>query len=205
MNAPPRMTLAPWLARRISATLFNLVAILDAARSGHHDHFGCRRISTSLDLDHGAAGSEMAAGQLVRRHDAVAFLDAFHHFELDGIDVAHRSDAAEHRVHHARRTMDDKAHRHQSIDYFLDLGFLGPFLHDNEHELRLSYQYSETGRGHVSARARATRNSIPTKRFSSGFKAVRPTVIDSSLHLLSVTSMGNRAWARCPHRAPTHL
>ena len=61
----------------------------------------------------------------------MAFLDAFHHFELDGIDVAHRSDAAEDGVHDARGAMDDKAHRHQPIDYFLDLGLIGPFLHDD--------------------------------------------------------------------------
>ena len=88
----------------------------------------------------------MAAGQLVGRDDAVAFLDARHHFELDGIDVAHRAHAAEHRVHHPGGAMDDEAHRHQPVDDVLGLRLFGAFLHDYEHGvygLDLSFQYSE--------------------------------------------------------------
>src|SRR2546425_7551121 len=38
---------------------------------------------------------EMAAGEFVGRYDAMAFFDALHHFELDGIDVADWSHAAQ--------------------------------------------------------------------------------------------------------------
>ena len=75
----------------------------------------------------------MAASELVGRDDAVAFLDARQDFELDGIDIADGSHAAEHRVHHAGGAMDDEAHGDETVNDLLDLRFLGAFLHDNEH------------------------------------------------------------------------
>ncbi len=119
-------------ARHYFRRLFNLVAILDAARTGHHDHL----IAAYFDavyFNDGPAGPEMTACQFVRRYDAVAFLDAIHHLKLHRIEVANRPNSAQHRVHDAGRTMDNKTHRHQPIDYLLNLGLLGPFLHHNYH------------------------------------------------------------------------
>ena len=131
LNAPPRRTLAP-AARDVFGNLIDLVAIFHAARPGHDDHLVAADFDIA-DLDAGAAGLEMPAGELVGRDDAMAFLDAGHHFELDGVDVAHRSHAAQHGVQHAGGAMDDEAHGYQPVNYFLDLRFLSAFLHDDEH------------------------------------------------------------------------
>ena len=116
-----------------SATLPDLIAILHAARPSHDDHLVAADLDIT-DLDLGARGFEMPARELVGRDDAVAFLDALHDFERDGIHVAHRPHAAQHRVHQAGGAMDDEAHGHQPVDDFLDVRFLGAFLHDNEHD-----------------------------------------------------------------------
>ena len=125
--------------------LADLIAIFDAARPGHDHHLVAADFDVA-DLDCGARGFEVAAGQLVRRNDAVAFLDARHDFEFDGIDVAHRAHAAQHGVQDAGGAMDDEAHGHQTVDDVLGLRLFGAFLHDNEHGVRdLRFQYSETG------------------------------------------------------------
>jgi hypothetical protein len=36
--------------------------------------------------------------------------------------------------------MDDEAHGHQTVDYLLDVGFRGPFLHHNKHEILIVAQ-----------------------------------------------------------------
>ncbi len=36
--------------------------------------------------------------------------------------------------------MNDEAHGHQAIDYLLDVGFGGPFLHHNKHEISIVAQ-----------------------------------------------------------------
>ena len=65
----------------------------------------------------------------------MAFLDAFHHFEFCRLEIVDGPYAAQYRVHYAGGPVDDKAHRHQPIDHFLDLGLRGAFLHYNKHEL----------------------------------------------------------------------
>ena len=133
MNAPPRRTLRAARGYRLGH-LADLIAVFDAARSGHDDHVIAADFDIA-DLDHGARGFEVAAGQLVGRNDAMAFLDARHHFEIDGVHIADRADAAQHRVHHAGRAMDDEAHGYQPVDHLLGLRLFGAFLHDYEHEL----------------------------------------------------------------------
>jgi hypothetical protein len=67
----------------------------------------------------------------------MALLDAFHDLELNWIDIADGSDAAQDGVHDPRGAMDDKAHGDKSIDNLLDLGFLGSLLHYDKHENQL--------------------------------------------------------------------
>src|SRR5579883_778861 len=89
--------------------LLNLVAIFDAAGSGHDDY----SIGADLDVPHfygRPAGLEMAAGEFIGRDDAVAFLHALHDFELNRIDVAHWPYTTQNSVHNAGGTVDDKAH-----------------------------------------------------------------------------------------------
>src|SRR5580704_15950244 len=73
-------------ARNDFRGLFNLIAIFHAARASHHYNLVTADFD-AVQLHNGAARPEMPARQFVRRHDAVAFLDAVHHLELDGIDV----------------------------------------------------------------------------------------------------------------------
>ena len=128
LNAPPRRTFAP-LRATCFGNLADLIAVFDAARPGHHDHLIAADFDVA-DLNLRAGGFEMPAGELVRRDDAVAFLDARHDFELDRIDVADRAHAAEHGVHHPGRAMDDEAHGYQTIDDLLYMRFFSAFLHD---------------------------------------------------------------------------
>ena len=129
LKAPPRITLAPVRAA-ISRALLDLVAVLHAARAGHDDD----GIAADLERTHshdGAGGPEAAAGEFVRRDDAVGFLDAFHDLEDGEVEIVLAADAAEHGVDHAGGAVHVEAEIHQAIDHVLDLLFGGALLHDD--------------------------------------------------------------------------
>ena len=110
----------------------DLIAALDAARSGHHDD----PVAADLDipdLDDGAAGPETPAGQLVGRDDAVNFLHALHHLDDRGVEIVPAADAAQHGVDHAGRAMNVESHFDQPVDHLLNLRFGRALLHDDEH------------------------------------------------------------------------
>ena len=102
---------------------------LHAARAGHdNDAF-----ASDLDIadpDHGAAGAKAAADQLVGRSDAMGVLDALHHLEIGGFEIA-RAHAAEHRVEHSRGPVHVEAELDEPVDHRLNLRFAGAFLHDD--------------------------------------------------------------------------
>ena len=56
---------------------------------------------------------------------------ALQDFELRRVKGLQRPHAAQHRMRHARRTVDRKAHHHQTVDHILHLGFRCPLLHHN--------------------------------------------------------------------------
>jgi hypothetical protein len=110
-----------------SGTL-DLLFALDAARPGHDGH----PLSADIDLagPHDCAlRAKGPARKLVRGHDAVAFLDALHHFELSGIELVDRANAAEHSVHGPCRPVNREAHRDKAVNYRIDLSFSRAFLH----------------------------------------------------------------------------
>ncbi len=105
----------------------DLILRLHTARTGHHDHTLAADFERA-DLHHGPARPEAAAGQLVRRCNAVHALDTRGYFENRWIEIA-RAHAAEHRVHNPRRTMDVESQLHQPVDHGLYLRFGCAFLH----------------------------------------------------------------------------
>src|ERR1051326_3011003 len=108
--------------------LLDLITVLDAAGTGHDNHLAVADLDVTY-LDDRPAGTEVAAGQLVGRDDAMTFLDAVHDFELDGIEIGHGTDATQQRVGDASGAVDGEAHRHEAVNYFLNLGLVGPFVH----------------------------------------------------------------------------
>jgi hypothetical protein len=78
--------------------LLDLVARFHAARARHHDHFRTADFDIA-HFDDGAFRAEAAAGELVRRDDAVGFFHTLHDFEKAEIEIVFTADAAEHGVH----------------------------------------------------------------------------------------------------------
>src|SRR5580658_5036721 len=109
---------------------FDLVFILNAARASHSDHARTADFDRP-ELDHGAAGLEVAAGNLIGRDDAVSLFDPIHNLEIRWIKVLDRTHAAEHGVHNTSRAMDREARTDQAIDNGLNLRLSGALLHDD--------------------------------------------------------------------------
>src|ERR1017187_5975540 len=110
--------------------LLDLVAVLQAARAGHHDD-GIAADGEGADAHDGAAGPKGAAGEFVGRDDAVGFLDTVHDLEDGEIEIVLAADAAKHGVDHAGGAVHVEAEIHQAIDDVLDLLFGGALLHDD--------------------------------------------------------------------------
>ncbi len=127
MNAPPRITLAPPSRHDVGSAL-DLIFAFDAARAGHHDDFAAADFHVA-NLHHSAGGTETAAGQLVRRNDAVDFLDAIHQFDNGSIEVFVAAHASEHGVDHAGGAVNVEPVFDQAGDDFLDLRLGGALLH----------------------------------------------------------------------------
>src|SRR5215469_1241050 len=95
----------------------NLLAALNAARSGHDDDPCAAKLDVA-GFDHRAGRPKGAAGQLVWRGDAVRFLYAVQNFKDGGIDIfAPRADTAQHRVNRAGRTMHIEPRLDHAVDH----------------------------------------------------------------------------------------
>ncbi len=120
-------------ARHDLGRAFDLVAALHAARSRHyHDAVGAdldRGPPVAPDLDHCSTWAERAAGQLIRRDDAVRLLDPLHHFETGDVELFLAAHAAEDRVHHASGAVNVKAQLDQPVNDRLNLRLDRTFLH----------------------------------------------------------------------------
>src|SRR5437870_3718012 len=100
------------MAGNVLGGLLDLVAALDAARTGHHHHL----IAANGDITHSnysATGAEMPAREFVRRDDAVALLHAFHDLELHRIEILDGANAAEHRMQYPGGPVHSETHRDQ--------------------------------------------------------------------------------------------
>jgi hypothetical protein len=84
-------------------------------------------------LDNCPPGAEDAAGQLVGLRDAHDLAHAVNDFDVPRIELPWNADGAQHRLRRARGAMDVESHRHQPVNYVLDLLFLRAFLHDYDH------------------------------------------------------------------------
>ena len=123
------MTFAPPSRHNIGRA-FYLVAAFHTARSGHHHNV----IATDFDIanpDNRALPPERPAGQLVRRDDAVNFLDAFEHFEHGRIELRGTPNSAKDSVDYPRGAMYVKTVFDQPVYYALDLIRRRFLLHDN--------------------------------------------------------------------------
>src|SRR5262249_2058658 len=112
----------------------NLLAGFDRARPGSNHDFRSADFDATSQIDDGAFGSELAAGELEWLRDAHDFAHTFEQLEVAMIEIAVHADCAKNRVRFARRAVHVEPAGDQSVDDMLDLGFRGPFLHHNNHE-----------------------------------------------------------------------
>ncbi len=108
-------------------------AALHAARTGHDDDFGAADLH-AVDVDDRVRLAEVAAGQLVRLHDAHGTLDAIHHLKgaiLDEMLVG--ADNADNRARLAAAEVHLVAQLLHAADNSLDILRLGVGFHDDDH------------------------------------------------------------------------
>ena len=111
----------------------NLFARFDGAGTGGDDDFIAADFYAAAEIDDGAFGLELAAGELERLRDAHDFAHAVEQFEIAMIEIAVHADGAEDGVRFAGGAMHVEAAGDQAVDDVLDLGVGGAFLHDDDH------------------------------------------------------------------------
>src|SRR6266404_898248 len=111
----------------------NLLAGFHGAGAGGDDHFVAADFYTAAEVDDGAFGLELAAGQLEGLCDAHDFAHAVEEFEIAMIEIAVYADGAEDGVGFAGRAMHVEAAGDEAVDYVLDFGVGGAFLHYDYH------------------------------------------------------------------------
>src|SRR5262245_35647102 len=106
-------------------------------RSGtrHHHHVASADFDLPLlgpDLDRGSFGFECAARKFVRRGDLDDLTYTLQNFEFGGIHWLPTNDT-EYGTRHAGGAVNVETDLNQTIDHLLNLFFLGPFLHHDNH------------------------------------------------------------------------
>ncbi len=123
---------APGLLDRVR-DLDDHLAALDAARPGHdRDPFAAD--GRAVGLDDRVLVAEVAAGQLVRLHDAHALLDAVHDLEGGALQqIFIRPDDADDGACFTTTQVDLVAQIFNSTDDGFDIARLGALFHDDDH------------------------------------------------------------------------
>src|SRR5207245_10281848 len=98
----------------------DLFAGFDGARTGGDHNFRAAHFYTAAEIDDGALGFELAAGELEGLRDAHDFAHAVEQFEVAMVEVAVNADGAEDGVRFAGGAMDVEAAGDQAVDDMLD-------------------------------------------------------------------------------------
>ena len=130
--------LALWSAGLIIAFRVAVCAVLRTARRGgllgeSAIVVGAGTFCDRLENDR-AFGAKIAAGEFVRRSDAVDFLHAGQHFDFAGVEIVGDADSAEDSLAGSGGAVDFETEVDQLIDHALDLIFTGRILHGYDHE-----------------------------------------------------------------------
>src|SRR5260370_21599820 len=107
----------------------NLLARFYRARSCHDHHVGSANAHAAGKLDHSSFGPEGTRHQLVGRADAVHLAHARQNLNLADIELATRTDRAQHRLSLTRGTVHLKSHFDHALYHVFDLLFLPGVLH----------------------------------------------------------------------------
>src|SRR6266849_3194054 len=111
----------------------DLFAGLDGARAGGDDDFVAADFYAAAEIDDGAFGLELAAGELEGLRDAHDFAHAVEELEIAMIEIAVHADGAEDGVGFAGGAMHVEAAGDEAVDDVLDLGVGGALLHYDDH------------------------------------------------------------------------
>ena len=120
LNAPPRKH-AGTSFRDQFGDREKLFARFDRARTSHDDHFLAADLQAIGKLNDCAFGTERAAGELIRRADAMHLLDAIEHFEIARVKIGAGTDGREHGLAFTGGAVNGETHADQMFDYVLDL------------------------------------------------------------------------------------
>src|SRR6266446_1133659 len=111
----------------------DLLAGLDGARAGGDDNFVATDFYAAAEIDDGAFGLELAAGELEGLGDAHDFAHAVEQLEIAMIEIAVHANGAEDGVRFAGGAMHIEAAGDEAVDDVLDLGVGGALLHYDDH------------------------------------------------------------------------
>src|SRR5216683_99189 len=112
----------------------DLLAGFHRAGTSGNDDLRAADFDAAAEIDDGAFGLELAAGEFERLGNAHDFAHAVEQFEVAMIEVAVNADGAEDGVRLAGGAVNVEAAANEPVDDMLDLGVGGPFLHHDDHE-----------------------------------------------------------------------
>jgi hypothetical protein len=111
----------------------DLFGRLDRTGTRSDDYFGTADGDAAAQIDDGALGLELAAGEFEWLRDADNFAHTFKQLKIAVIEIAMHADSTENGVRSAGGPVHIEAAGDNAVDDHLNLLFGGAFVHDNDH------------------------------------------------------------------------